>query len=707
MNLFWSRGILIGFATHSLASVEPITYDGPKRVLLPSFSIVITPAPESLSLLAAQEIRDVAENLFEEYLSQFPWEVSSIYEYAGLSTVREILVNIDQDPPSTTIQVQGGVVAFAAGSTVVPSELEVVLMLQDSLNPNDQNHTSLTDQLNILGDFGHVQSTEFKVQQSIAPTFAPTTFIDFPSILPSSMLDERTFIPTDHPSLLTQTDYPSLSATPMPSSFNSDSPLPSNIPSIQLIEPTIQSSLTARPSFIIKNVPSIFPTIMPSQSPLSNDAPSLWMRGSDAPSQIDNVSPLLSVSSFSPTPFPSSRVFTSSTWSPSFTPSNFQTNIPTRAFSKNPTLFIFSTVQPSSTSAGKVYVVTALPTNIPSRFKPVTYSETPFITPSKYISNEPQPSLEPILTTEISTEYKPSSMKTFEPTTLNAGDSILKKTESRIPSTAPSSDNDLVSYNNSTTLNSNVESSNQSIVVVSCTLIGSIILSSLYALLVFRRRIDLHKVSNVGMKESMSDDWEDDALHTRDHLRGYCDEKSDSDSTFRHMLQTTASDNQLAASAFPSIQASPQSLENCTSFLDCGIEIRIIEKTSHENVNPEGMSCHEMFPACGSLIHKEEKTLEQSSLRVATFPYPVDLIDVTSDIKFNNWTDSSQSDGNEFTKIEDSDIDGIFSNENVWDFEDNCDDDEHTNPFTTPGYHDGGDKMLLLSELYLRSSSAS
>jgi hypothetical protein len=128
--------------------------------------------------------------------------------------------------------------------------------------------------------------------------------------------------------------------------------------------------------------------------------------------------------------------------------------------------------------------VTALPTNIPSRFKPVTYSETPFITPSKYISNEPQPSLEPILTADISTEYKPSSMKTFEPTTLNAGDSILKKTESRIPSTAPSSDNDLVSYNNSTTLNSNVESSNQSIVVVSCTLIGSIILSSLYALLV-------------------------------------------------------------------------------------------------------------------------------------------------------------------------------------------------------------------------------
>jgi hypothetical protein len=695
MNLFWSGGILIGFVTNSLASVESIDYNGPKRVLLPKFSIVIIPAPENLSILAAQEIRDVAENLFQENLSEFPWEVSTIYEYAGLSTVRDILVNNDQNPPNTVIQIQGGVVVFAADSTEIPSEIDVISMLRDSLYPVDKNQTSLTEQLNTLEEFGQIQHTEFKVQQSIFPSFAPTAFIDHGSNFPSSIFDELSSIPTNQVSLLEPTYYPSLLTTPMPTIYLSDSPIPSSIPSTLMIEPIVQSYSTKRPSFNNEHFLSMFPTFMPSQQPLISEQPSLGIKISETPSLVDDESPSLFISLHSTTPSPSSQYFTPSTIPPTTTPSSFQTKTRTVTFSKSPTKFSITTMQPSfePKPAGKTHMATALPTNDPWTLKSNIPSSKSSVWPTENMRNEVQTSLEPIIT-KIPTQYKSNFIDTSKPVSLDIGDSISKQTESLFPSIAPPIENDLPTHNNSTTLNSNLVSSSPKIVLVSCTLIGSIFLSSLYALIIFRRRNQRKKNSNVDMKDSMSYDLEEDALHRRDHLRQHRDEKSDGSSTFRQLFQRTGSEIQHEAKGFPIIQNSSQSIE---IFIPRG------------KMNSEGTQRQNTYPGCMSQSQEEQMMLQQSSLQVATFPYPVDLIDLTSDIKFNNWADSSQSDGNDFTKTEDSDIDVIFPNDNLWDFEDNCDDDEHTNtnPFSNVGSHNRSDKLLLLGEFYLRSSSAS
>ena len=155
----------------------------PVRVRIPDFSITLSPANPDLTTIDAKEVRDVAETMFEEYLENFEWGASTLYEYAGISGIKDIFVDDTISPPASVIKIRGGLVVFGWQTTVVPSQNEVETMLKASLY-------SLTDLLKVTGDFNFVETSRYDLilYPSSSPSQSPTLTVvptEPPSPVPS------------------------------------------------------------------------------------------------------------------------------------------------------------------------------------------------------------------------------------------------------------------------------------------------------------------------------------------------------------------------------------------------------------------------------------------------------------------------------------------------------------------------------------------
>ena len=93
----------------------------PVRVRIPDFSITLSPANPDLTTIDAKEVRDVAETMFEEYLENFECGASTLYEYAGISGIKDIFVDDTISPPASVIKIRGGLVVFGWQTAVVLS----------------------------------------------------------------------------------------------------------------------------------------------------------------------------------------------------------------------------------------------------------------------------------------------------------------------------------------------------------------------------------------------------------------------------------------------------------------------------------------------------------------------------------------------------------------------------------------------------------
>jgi hypothetical protein len=199
--------------------VQSRNLNNPLRVKVPDFTITLSPGDPDLTALEAQEVRDIAESLFENYLQSYAWGVSTLYDYAGLSGVEEVTFDDSTSPSVSVIKVRGGLVVFQTESSVAPSEDAIEEMLQKALHPTSPSAASLTDVLKVTDAFGYVETSIYEefLYPLPLPSQAPSYSSMAPSRTPSTAPSTSPSMQPSRTPSLPPSQVPSIMPSPAPS----------------------------------------------------------------------------------------------------------------------------------------------------------------------------------------------------------------------------------------------------------------------------------------------------------------------------------------------------------------------------------------------------------------------------------------------------------------------------------------------------------
>lgn len=649
-------------------SQQESSFNDPIRVRVSEFFITLTPAQQNMTTIEAEKIRDAAEDLFEDYLLTVDWSTSTLYDYAGLAGIETVFVDDTRTPPVTVIKVRGGLVVFGGDTTVVPAENEIEAMLRASLYPDSLDDISLTDLLNVLGDFGVVESSTYEAIRSPTPSQMPSQMPSSPvpqTYHPSS--EPTSLAPTFTPSRAPESPSPSLTTSRQPSVFDVATEPPSPSPT-QMTTSSSSAPVTTAPIEL-----RLDPTEYPSPSPSIVTTSPTFAPITTAPIELQ-PSP-----TEPPSPSPS-LVITSPTFAPVTAAPDEEQPKPIEAPSLGPSR------------------LTASPSYAPATAVPID-EQLPSQASSYPLSSQP---------TLLDQAIDPSSSLPTLPDSSSAQ-------ASQNPSSAATFDEDVSQLSNGKQASLDASSAGADRGIIGGA-IGAFLVVSLVAMLFFvSRRGKRQQVWKAGVnREFPDDDLEDSGLHKKDHLRehGVTDGKSETGSSILGRLRMAASVAPQRNLLNDSPDTTPQSSSGSAgenSFENGGIEIALASSSLAENKFAEtsfgDQSEHvSLFPALDQSVPVAWSNMSL----VQPIECAITPTDSAAAVMFDRWSDCSTNQEIE-TNPEGSDTDGNFtlSDGDAWDFEDNEDDEGEADPFSTPAYFSGADKVTLLGAIVERSSTMS